>query len=256
MNKRASLLLIAVLTMLSLMEVVPNAMCSTNKPSVPEFTAELIDSSYDVPATSSTDPYTGNNVVHDGYRVESRTIEFKIKNQPFTPYQIQDSNGDERTVAFCYNIRYKAHSSEYWTEMFLASDGYPRQDYESENTVFSYQGEYSPTEGLEFNHGSVMTRFPPGAQVDFQVESMIGYTHNVYTAPLPFSGTVFEGETSGWSNTQTLTIATKQLSSHSISVPTILVVALTVAIAIFVAVGILVYFKRLKRECDVTRTFD
>jgi len=64
--------------------------------------------------------------------------------------------------------------------LFLASDGYPRQDSESEYTVFSYQGDYSPTEGMEFKAGSIMTTFPAGTQIDFQVEAMIGGVHRVY----------------------------------------------------------------------------
>jgi len=55
-------------------------------PAVPEFTVELVDSSYDVPTTYSTDPYTGKQVTHEGYHVAKRTIEVRIKNQPFKPY--------------------------------------------------------------------------------------------------------------------------------------------------------------------------
>lgn len=45
--------------------------------------------------------------------------------------------------------------------------------------------------------------FPADAQVDFQVQAMIGYFHRGY---LPLSGDEFVGKTSEWSNTQTLTI--------------------------------------------------
>ena len=34
------------------------------KPSVPEFTVALVDTSYDVPTTYSTDPYTGKQLTH------------------------------------------------------------------------------------------------------------------------------------------------------------------------------------------------
>ena len=56
MSKLASLLLISVLTVVSLIAVMPKpAFASITKPSVPEFTVKLIDSSYDVPTTYSID---------------------------------------------------------------------------------------------------------------------------------------------------------------------------------------------------------
>ena len=79
------------------------------KPSVPEFTLVLVDSSYDVPTTYSIDPYTGENITHHGYHVEDKKIGMKIKNQPFTSYY-DDSLG--QTVSFYYNIRFKGHFEE------------------------------------------------------------------------------------------------------------------------------------------------
>jgi hypothetical protein len=77
----------------------PAASASIPEPSVPEFTVELLDTSLDVPTTYSTDPYTGDPVTHEGYHVARRTIEVRIKNQPFT-------DGDGRNK-FYYNIRIK-----------------------------------------------------------------------------------------------------------------------------------------------------
>jgi hypothetical protein len=205
MRKNATLILIAVLSLCSLVMVGSVFAESTPKPSVPEFTVELGDSSYDVPTTYSIDPYTGENVTHEGYHVESRTIKFEIKNQPFTPYTIEDSAGNSWTIAFYYNIRFKGHFEEDWTKMFLASDGYPHQHYQSDYTVFSYQGEYSITEGLEFEAGSISTRFPVDAEIDFQVEAMIGYVHRDESIST-WAPWVLEGEKSGWSNTQTIKI--------------------------------------------------
>jgi hypothetical protein len=228
---------------------------SITKPSVPEFTVKLIDSSYDVPPTSSVDPYTGQTVTQAGYHVESRTIKLSIKNQPFTPFLVEDENGNNWTADFCYNIRIKGHFSEDWMELYRASEGgYPTQDSESEYTVLSFVGEYSSTKGMEFETSAIMTSFPPGAQIDFQVEAMIGYIHHVDA--MPFSADVFEGETSGWSNTQTLTFpgntsgtspdggtasdgGTQQIEPSSF----ILGVAVT-AIVVVVGAGLLVYFKK------------
>ena len=171
------------------------------KPSVPEFTVELIDSSYDVPTTYSIDPYTGENVTHTGYHVECRTIEVTIKNQPFVSYYDTSRNW---TINFYYNIRIKGHYSEGWTELYRASDGYPTMWSDSEYTVISFQGDYSPTSGMEFTSQTIMTKFPSGGQVDFQVEAMIGYVHR--TGEPPWFPWQFTGETSGWSETRTITI--------------------------------------------------
>jgi hypothetical protein len=255
MSKSASLLCVIALSVLSIIAFMPKpGLASINKPSIPEFTIELLDSSYNVPPSYSTDPYTGKNVVHDGYHVESRTIEFKITNQPFTPYQMQE-NENNWTINFYYNIRLKGHYTEEWTEMFLVSDGYPRQDYESDYTVFSYQGEYSSTDGLEFNHGSIRTSFPSGAQVDFQVEAMIGYVHRDPST----LGWIFTGEESGWSNTQTITIdeyqtsssspATSPLSPQSTLTPeqaTIIIGAVIVAVVVAAGLGLLIYIIKRK----------
>jgi hypothetical protein len=70
--KPATLLLITVLAVSSLIMVSSAFAQSITKPSVPEFTLVLVDSSYDVPTTYSIDPYTGENVTHNGYHVEDK----------------------------------------------------------------------------------------------------------------------------------------------------------------------------------------
>ncbi|MEM2098197.1 MAG: hypothetical protein QXU99_00415 [Candidatus Bathyarchaeia archaeon] len=178
---------------------------SITKPSVPEFTVKLIDSSYDVPASSSIDPYTGQTVTHPSQRVEARTIEIRIKNVPFSPFEIKNGS-NTYTVQFYYNIRFKGHFEEEWREPYNPNvNKFPSRDSGLE-TVISLQGEYSPTEGLKLTPDSAgfYATFPPNAQVDFQVEARIGYIHHVDATP--FSADVFEGETSGWSNKQTITI--------------------------------------------------
>ena len=110
------------------------AVDSIPKPSVPEFTVELVDTSYDVPTTYSTDPYTGDTVTHKGYHVARRTIEVRIKNQPFTPFT--DSGGQE--IKFYYNIRIKGHYEEWGIEQDGVYDyGQMRTQSNSEYTVIS-----------------------------------------------------------------------------------------------------------------------
>ena len=211
-NKKKSVFLavfLSVLLMLSssLSITGVNAESSIPKPDVPRFTVNLIDSSYDIPATSTIDPYTGQTVTQNSSHVDARTIEISIKNQPFTPFKTQNGTATW-DVDFCYNIRWKGHFEQDWHELFLVSDGFPSQNYESDYTVLSYNGEYSSTDGLQFNAGSIMTVFSPNSQVDFQVEAMIGYVSREYAGnygPLSYPY-VFNGETSGWSSTQSITI--------------------------------------------------
>lgn len=112
----------------------------------------------------------------EGVRVE-------IKNQP--EYEIY------------YNIRVKEHFSENWTELYHnlveaanLPDEYPRQS-ESQYTTLSFTVDY-----------------PTGRQVDVQVEAIVGVWLRpgaaLTTTSVPAE---FVTETSGWSETQTVTIS-------------------------------------------------
>jgi hypothetical protein len=163
---------------------------SIPKPSVPEFTVDFFDSSYDVPTTYSTDPYTGETITHEGYRVENRTIEVKIKNQPYV---------HSEEYKLWYNIRIKGHFEDNWKELY-SPEGYI-QDSGAEYTVRSY-GSGGSEYGINTLSKSIV--FSAHAEVDFQVEALIGHSHR--DASTFLSPWVFEGEVSGWSTTQTIII--------------------------------------------------
>lgn len=211
MTKPAVLLLIAILTVSSLIMVNP-AKTSITRPSVPEFAVEFIDSSYTTPTTYSTDPYTGQNVTHYGSYISNKTIEVTIKNQPFVPYYDASSGWN---ISLYYNVRVKGHYEENWTILYFREDmpylseNVPPES-PSKNTVLSYHTYLSNSENTYITGGRMMD-FPPGSQVDFQVEALAGYIHRVwnpnYTSQLDMYPYVFTGEESGWSNTQTLTIS-------------------------------------------------
>jgi hypothetical protein len=169
---------------------------STQKPSVPQFTVKLIDRSYDVPATQSIDPYTGENVTIPSHRVENRTITVTIDNQAFASKLL-------------YDIRVRGHFSKAWTEVYQPSDGFPIQS-DSEYTVLSFS-----STGGDYFYGSqsAMIRAPSGGQVDFQVEAMNGVVSHVVSIPVPDTGWIFTGETSDWSDTQTLTIPASETAT-------------------------------------------
>ncbi|MCW4044058.1 MAG: hypothetical protein NWE94_00900 [Candidatus Bathyarchaeota archaeon] len=265
--RRIALAFILVLSMSSLIAFkVQSASAAFEKPSIPEFTVELIDSSYNIPATTTTDPYTGQIVTHPSQCIEARTIEIRIKNVPFSPFEIKNGS-NTYTVQFYYNIRFKGHFEEEWREPYNPNlNGYPGRDSGPE-TVISLQGEYSHTEGLKLtpDRAGFYATFPPNAQVDFQVEAMIGYIHHVVA--LPFSADVFEGETSGWSETQTITVdaASTVLSPDGATATptegatdsdvypqtrqlTAILGVVIIAIVVGVTLGLLYYFKDAQRS--------
>jgi hypothetical protein len=114
-NKPATLLLIAVLAVSSLIMVSSAVAQSITKPSVPEFTAEYVDRSYDTQPTYGTDQYTGKTVItKPSEHIDNRTIEIPIGNQAFTPFT--DENG--RKINLFYNVRYKGSFGQEWTSLF------------------------------------------------------------------------------------------------------------------------------------------
>ncbi|MDR1993098.1 MAG: hypothetical protein LBQ98_06360 [Nitrososphaerota archaeon] len=158
-----------------------------------------MDNSYDVPPTWSIDPYTGANVTHSGYRVENRTVELIIKNQPFVSTNIDGWDTD-----FYYNVRIKGHFSEDWLTLYTPTITPYYAQSNSENTIISFNIQ------IQESYLSVgpLSELPLNAKIDFQVQALIGYVHRIYNASathlLDKYPWVFEGKTSAWSNTQTL----------------------------------------------------
>lgn len=202
-RKRVTLLLIAVLTSASLILVNAAPASAIATPSVPEFTLKYEESSYYVPPVYTVDKYTGEQVLSTpGYNVETKSIIVTIKNQPFTPTTEPDGN----VTSLSYNVRVKGHFEEGWTSLpeHVAASS-------SEYTITSYAvGGEAVNELLRY--------VPDGGKLDFQVEACIGY----YTRTMPSCyqyNDVFTGETSGWSNTQTITIGDNQTPTPEPSLP-------------------------------------
>jgi hypothetical protein len=174
---------------------------SIPKPSLPEFTLYLVNHYYDVPATTVTDPYSGNKTTYPGFRVNNITIDITIKNQPFTPYKIEDPEYGTQTVQLTYDIQVKGHFEDSWGSIYSTPELLRPSNSEYTVTYYSLANNYH--EG----------------QMDFQVEALIGYFHRI---PGFFSGYVFNGTESGWSNTQTITIPdiTAFLASSPAPTPT------------------------------------
>jgi len=274
MSKCATLLLIAVLT-LSIPITVESASAQLiPKPPAPEFTLKVVAHPYDVPPKYEIDPYTGKNVTTEwGYHVENKSIEVTVKNQPFSPYK--DTNGN--VINLYYNVSVKGHYEGTWDYCFnnsyrglLNASG---SDYTSISMPIGHHmsvpsGGY-PLEGVD-----------TGDRVDFRVAAQIGYYDKEYTGMLGMwivGGEmdyyyVFTGETSDWSNTQTVTIPTftplpmpttnetsqtLQPTSTPLPMPTTnetsqtlqsVAIMGTIIALVVVSVVLLVYFKKRKHE--------
>lgn len=204
MPKIICLALTALLTVSSLL--ITSVHSEVTKPSIPDFTTRLVDNSYDVLTTYSTDPYTGSTITHPAHRVTNQSVELVIKNQPFVSTTIEGWS-----TSFFYNVRMKGHYGEDWLTLYNPTVTPYYAQLDSENTVISLP--YSVSDA----HLSVgpLSGLPLNTEIDFQVEALAGYVHRVSnssaTNPLEMFPRVFEGETSGWSSTQTLTICNNTL---------------------------------------------
>jgi hypothetical protein len=245
-SKGFSLLLVVIMAVSSLMMVESAFAQSIPKPSVPEFTIEIVSSPYDVPPTTTTtiDPYTGKETVttHPGYHVENKTTQIRINNQPFTPYEIQGKDHNW-TINLYYNIRLKGHFSQNWGYYRLyngSSDGNLVQDYDSKYTVI-FIDSYLPSEG----------------KMDFQIEALTGYEHGVvsFVPGAPGTSRVITGESSGWSNIQTITIPSTSTSPPPNPTPTPTIpellpwtISLLLSLMMLASAGLLVYHKKHKHN--------
>ncbi len=201
LGKHATILLIAILTMASI-AMAESANAST-KPLTPEFTSKYIDLSYDVPATYGIDPYTGKTVTtQDSYHVDNRSIQFTIKNQPFTTYM--DPSGNQ--TGLYYNFRIKGAYGTEWDYYPFAPNGVSTNRY---GGPFDPISPRSPASKIAQSNTEYTTititipgvyRVPAEAQLEVQAQAITGYMvyqNRVY---------VFIGESSDWSSTQTIKI--------------------------------------------------
>lgn len=186
--KYLSLCLAVILVLCNLIMIESASGQTIPKPSIPEFSVVVVDHSYIVPESTSIDPYNGSVITHPAYLVENKTIDITIRNQPF-------ASNDELIDLF-FNIRLKGAFENTWTELYHITNR------TNDNTLLRQSGN-------EFTVKSLPQSFPANGSVDFQVEAFIAVGHR-------FSYTNFgywTWEESGWSPTQTITIADHSFSS-------------------------------------------
>jgi hypothetical protein len=173
---------------------------------VPQFTVRYIDESFDANTSPSTDPYTGETIPPTYFHVDHSYIQVSFQNNQL-PAIPTDSHSE-----YYYNIRYKGQYTDHWIEARTASDGYYRASFfKTANfslSVFSVTGEHVPN----------------GTKINFQVQLMYGgIGKNLDEGPM--GSLYFAGETSGWSNTQTVTVGessiTPTLSPTQTPMPTL-----------------------------------
>jgi len=218
-NKNLAIVLILTMAIsnLSLLTVKPASAQIIPKPSVPEFTLTLVDDSYDVPPTSTVNPYTGKTETSGGYHVTGYLeIHIKIKNQPFTQYYDTTAY---KNIGLFYKVQTKGHFSQNWgdIEYWIGEAGsynprtpYKEQDYSSQYTLLKY-----------YDEGNL----PREGQIDFRVQALIGFpvihsTSDHIDLYNQFASFSFNGTTGDWSNTQTINLAQGSVSIFTSPNPT------------------------------------
>ncbi|MGA2385675.1 MAG: hypothetical protein ABSG33_03995 [Candidatus Bathyarchaeia archaeon] len=192
------LILVMAISSVELMMAKPVCAQSVPTPSVPQFTVKFVDSSYDAPTTTSTNQYNGQTTTNPGYHVENRTIQITIKNQPFTSY-IQ--NGEN--ISFYYNVKEKGQYATNWTTLYSPGYYFPTESNTGYTTLVYL---------IDANEPPFWDNLVNGGTVDFQVQAMIGSVHRIsnITAgnelPWEMFPWIFDGQTSDWSPTQTVTV--------------------------------------------------
>jgi hypothetical protein len=208
-NSKRLIVTITVMIVLSFIVIVSSASAQAiPKPSVPEFTLSFVDNSYDVPTTTSINQYTGQTTTNQGYHVQRVYLVMAIVNQPLV-YPYSDS--------FYYNVKIKGHY-EQWNDLseWFKPDELPRANANSSQTLITL-GELTQ-EGLTIDSGSREIDIPSGGSLDFQAIAMIGSVGGDVSQGPPVT-LFFRGQTSDWSNTQTVTIPTTNNPSPSPTIP-------------------------------------
>jgi hypothetical protein len=177
--------------------------------------------------TTTIDQYTGKETTttQPGYHVENKSIEIAIKNPQFTPITITEYTPNSHywyenaptttkcnyTTNLYYNAQVKGHFGNDWT--FLGG-----------STLSSYnEGPQSNAQlTSEYTVISIKADYPDGSVLDFQVQALIGF-YVPYGRSVVIFGYDFYGQESDWSSMLTLNISETPVSvSPSPTIPSAL----------------------------------
>lgn len=257
------LTLLIALSCLALLVAKPASAQSLPTPSVPEFNVQYIDNITNIAPTTSTsiNPYTGQNVTtkSPGGTSHNETIVFTIKNQPFTPYK--DSNGN--FIGIYFNFRYKGHFEANWTYLPFNPDGETSTPwggwldrslpYFSQSTSNYTTFVFSLTNFLFYGNSA----FSNGGQIDFQVQAQIGNISYSSEGTQSLGDYYrFTGQSSDWSNAQTVTIGASSNSPTPISTPVAigsqaLALTFSVIVVIIVLVIVLLFYRKHRKTANL-----
>ena len=222
---------------------------SIPKPSVPQFNLTFVPQApTDAAPTYGVDHYTGKTLMlSPGYHIDNSFIQITIKNQAFTSYKAE--NG--RYVCLFHNFSYKGHNEADWNYIeinYFYSD-IIRYDYRQPDSNFTT---------LKY---LLNAHKENSSEIDFRVQAKIGYyTMDDNRQVFHIS---FTGQTSDWSNLQTISIPeTSTIPTPTISLtpsptlgqilsseminPIYLIAMAAVIVMLFVAIVTLVHFRRRK----------
>ena len=188
---------------------------SAPTPPVPTFVPKFIANVSYIAPTYSTNPYTGTNqTISYGHQSYGGSIVFTISNQPYLT--LSNPSG-----SLYYNFRFKGHFETNWNYYpFFYTTYYPNgittRSWKNSALLQYFTSSSSNSTVISINLSDLTDPviddqpFPNGSQVDFQVQAKIGYI-TAQSSPnlgveLGGNQYSFTGESSDWSNTQTLTI--------------------------------------------------
>jgi hypothetical protein len=202
---KAFILLIILLGLTISNSIIIQPICAqvgVTKPSIPAFDVTLQTYRQYIPPTYGVDSSTGKAVIiKEGYTEVQKWVRVEIGGQPFLRY----NNSDGQLISLFYNVRWKGDhdmSWQYIPQNIHYRDAAEPWDTQAIGCLISLGFKGVPKGPVS---GWMELLDPNATQIDFQVEALIGY----YTAD-----DVFIGQSSGWSNTQTLNVSDGSTSTN------------------------------------------
>jgi hypothetical protein len=171
---------------------------------IPKFTAYFVGQSYNVPATISVDPYTGENITVPSHFVTKGYIYLVVTNDE--RYNFIPLNNPKIQFDSKYNFRLKGHfEADNWTDAGEASVG---------GTSYGNNGTFvMDSHAITYYSAD---NYPTNAQIDFQIK--VSVANNTWVPNNPnYPNTDYHQisslyATSDWSSTQTVTITNSTAS--------------------------------------------
>jgi hypothetical protein len=198
---------------------------STIKPDVPQFRIMLVKHSFDSAPFTTIDPFTGSATTEPSVHYDWLTVDLVITNQNL-PEQKQSEGYGYNGLMF--NVRYKGHFSEDWRnisawggQIDYLSGPYMPHTSGHKYTIFSLKlngmGDIESSNEKDIVQGAIY--IPINGTADFQVEALYGTSYKYMGVPL--GQWVFNGQESGWSSTQSITLYENETGSDRIVNPTV-----------------------------------